>query len=207
MKRWFSLGESIDRTAVWLTLTNEVVGWLLAALVLAALPACAGGDRAGDEPVTTTAMPPSAAPAASVIAASPGGPANGQPPPANAALNIVESAANDSGAAAVGDGLTDDLPPAPATMGAGLLALKPQGSGDDSAGGPNLWVVANSLTVRGGPSKASPRVGALAYGEKVTAMGSEGGFVKIGEGRYVAKRFLTDRRSRFQRHPSQEMAH
>lgn len=59
------------------------------------------------------------------------------------------------------------------------------------------WVFVDDANVRAQPSTTAAKVGTLAWGTKVDALSVSNGWVKIGEGKYVNRRMLTDRKKRF----------
>ena len=63
-----------------------------------------------------------------------------------------------------------------------------------------MWTFEEKVTVRSAPSVEAKDVGTLGYGEPVTGVEQDKGWVKIGEGQYVARPSLTDRKARFFRH-------
>ena len=63
-----------------------------------------------------------------------------------------------------------------------------------------MWTFEEKVTVRSAPSFEAKDVGTLGYGEPVTGVEQDKGWVKIGEGQYVARPSLTDRKARFFRH-------
>ena len=63
-----------------------------------------------------------------------------------------------------------------------------------------MWTFEEKVTVRSTPSFEAKDVGTLGYGEPVTGVEQDKGWVKIGEGQYVARPSLTDRKARFFRH-------
>ena len=63
-----------------------------------------------------------------------------------------------------------------------------------------MWTFEEKVTIRSAPSFEAKDVGTLGYGEPVTGVEQDKGWVKIGEGQYVARQNLTDRKSRFFRH-------
>lgn len=60
-----------------------------------------------------------------------------------------------------------------------------------------LWAWADDVNVRAAPSKSAAKVGKLNYGDQVSVYGQANGFVKIGDSQFVARRYLTDRKSRW----------
>lgn len=63
-----------------------------------------------------------------------------------------------------------------------------------------MWTFEEKVTVRSAPSFEAKDVGTLGYGEPVTGVKQDKDWVKIGEGQYVARPSLTDRKARFFRH-------
>ena len=63
-----------------------------------------------------------------------------------------------------------------------------------------MWTFEERVTIRSAPSLEAKDVGTLGYGEPVTGVEQDKGWVRIGEGQYVARSSLTDRKARFFRH-------
>ncbi len=75
-----------------------------------------------------------------------------------------------------------------------------QAKAKPEAAQPNtFWVFVDGANIRETPSLAGKVVGKLAWSEKVTSLGTKNGFVKFGEGKYVHRSMLTDRKKRFGR--------
>jgi uncharacterized protein YgiM (DUF1202 family) len=169
----------------------------LAALALA-FAACSGGDKKeASEPVQPAA---DGATAAATDDATEEGDDS-----------IAANAAVDTGVSEAADDMsTDDLPPPPTGVGSSLSELKTTGGATakaDTSEPKEMWVFTDNVIVRAGPSTKFAQVGKLQYGELVPVIGKKSGFVQIGEGRWVARRLLTDRRAKFTPRPAQTVAH
>jgi len=58
-----------------------------------------------------------------------------------------------------------------------------------------MWAFAEDVPVREAAQEGAKKVRALKYGEKVGVVADEGEWIKIGDGQYVARKHLTDRKS------------
>jgi hypothetical protein len=178
--------------------------------VAVALPvlasACTGGEKeAAKEPVV------SASAAAADVATSAG---DDEPIAAAAVADTdpdARKSVEDVVAPEVDEDLTTDVQP-PQDLGASLSQLK-GGASPASAATPDtaaagdeelppteaeyLWVFADKATVRAEPSSTAKRVGTIEYGDKVEVFETKGGFVRVGEGKWVARKLLTDRKAKF----------
>jgi hypothetical protein len=84
-------------------------------------------------------------------------------------------------------------PAAPAKKATSKFKAPKAAKGDGKA----LWVFVDKLVVRSKPSRGASQVGQVEYGAQVPVLEAKDGFVKIGEDQWVARRFLTDRQSKF----------
>lgn len=95
-----------------------------------------------------------------------------------------------------------EIPPAP-SFGENLKGWKPpKGKGKKTAGADEkfpreMWVLADVLAVRSGPSSKAAQAGSLSYGEKISVLAVTDNFAKIGEQKFVALKYLTDRKAKF----------
>jgi hypothetical protein len=85
--------------------------------------------------------------------------------------------------------------PAPAVAAPEATAAEPAAK---AAGEPEtMWAFGDNVPVREAADATAKKVGKLKYGEKVTAMETVGEFVRIGQGQFVKRIHLTDRKARW----------
>lgn len=86
--------------------------------------------------------------------------------------------------------------PSPASAPASAPAAAPAPA-SAPAKGSTYWVFVDGANLRDTPSLSGKVVGKLNWSEQVTGLGETKGFVKIGDGKFVHRTMLTDRKKRF----------
>jgi len=60
-----------------------------------------------------------------------------------------------------------------------------------------LWVFVDRAAIKAAPNASAKVIGTLDYGQPIMTIGEHAGWVKLGEGQYIQRKYLTDRKSHF----------